>query len=103
MNQLQNFTFANKPVRTVQINGKPYFVGTDVANAIGYLNTSKAIRDHIKDKYKLTERIVLSGQLREVIVISEPGLYELASTSKLPNAEPFQDWIYEQVLPAIRK
>lgn len=103
MNNLQNFNFRGNDVRVVMVENEPYFVGNDAATAIGYSNTQKAIRDHVKEKYKLTERIVLAGQNREVVVISEPGLYQLAGQSKLPSAEPFQDWVYEEVLPSIRK
>lgn len=103
MNDLQNFNFRGNDVRVVMVENEPYFVGNDAATAIGYSNTQKAIRDHVKEKYKLTERIVLAGQNREVVVISEPGLYQLAGQSKLPSAEPFQDWVYEEVLPSIRK
>lgn len=103
MNELQEFNFQGNQLRTVMIDSEPFFVGNDAASAIGYTNPQKAIRDHVKEKYKLTERIVLAGQNREVIVISEPGLYQLASESKLPSAGPFQDWVYEEVLPSIRK
>ncbi|MFD1410598.1 phage antirepressor [Lapidilactobacillus gannanensis] len=102
MNELQNFVFEGNSVRTVLVDDKPFFVGNDVATAIGYSNPQKALRDHVKPKYKLTERIVLSGQKREVILISEPGIYQLAGQSKLPSAEPFQDWVYEEVLPTIQ-
>ena len=103
MEELQNFNFRGNDVRVVMVENEPYFVGNDAATAIGYSNTQKAIRDHVKEKYKLTERIVLAGQNREGVVISEPGLYQLAGQSKLPSAEPFQDWVYEEVLPSIRK
>ena len=103
MNEIQPFNFQGHELRALTIDGKPVFVGNDAASAIGYTNPQKAIRDHVKAKYKLTERIVLAGQNRDVILISEPGLYQLASESKLPSAGPFQDWVYEEVLPSIRK
>lgn len=103
MQEVQLFNFKENDVHTIMVKGDPYFLGKDCAEAIGYTNSSKAVRDHVKEKYKLTERIVLSGQNREVVFISEPGLYQLASQSKLPNAEVFQDWVYEEVLPSIRK
>ncbi|ARW24606.1 hypothetical protein S101189_01170 [Pediococcus acidilactici] len=52
MNELQNFNFEGKPVRTVVINNEPYFVGKDVASAIGYRNTKDAINKHVKSKYR---------------------------------------------------
>ncbi|MCT1176909.1 BRO-N domain-containing protein, partial [Pediococcus pentosaceus] len=68
-----------------------------------YQNTRKAIKDHVKTKYMREERIVTPSGTQTMTVISEPGIYQLAGQSKLPTAEPFQDWIYEEVLPSIRK
>lgn len=99
-------TFTNDTlgtVRTMTINGNPHFIGKDVAEALGYTNTPKAIRDHVDDEDKLTERIVLSGQNREVIFINESGLYSLILSSKLPSAKQFKRWVTTEVLPAIRK
>lgn len=90
-------------VRTLMVKNKPYFVGKDVADILGYTNTPKAIRDHVDDEDKLTERIVLSGQNREVIFINESGLYRLILSSKLPNAKKFKHWVTSEVLPSIRK
>jgi prophage antirepressor-like protein len=103
MNELQEFNFQGNQLRTVMIDSEPFFVGKDAATAIGYSNTRKAIRDHVKAKYQREERIVTPSGLQSMAVISEPGLYQLASESKLPSAGPFQDWVYEQVLPSIRK
>ena len=103
MNELQNFNFNGNQLRTVLIDNEPFFVGKDAAAAIGYSNTRKAIRDHVKGKYLREERIVTPSGVQTVTVISEPGLYQLAGESKLPSAEPFQDWVYEEVLPTIRK
>ena len=61
-------------VRTMVINDEPWFVGKDVAMMLGYLNTQKAIRDHVDDEDRLGERIVLSGQNRMTIFINESGL-----------------------------
>lgn len=103
MNQLQNFNFNGNQLRTVLIDNEAFFVGKDAAAAIGYSNTRKAIKDHVKSKYLRESRIVTPSGEQKVIVISEPGLYQLAGESKLPSAEPFQDWVYEEVLPTIRK
>ena len=103
MNELQNFNFNNLPVRTVLIDDEPWFVGKDVAVAIGYKNFRDALKSHVKDKYKRESRITTPSGMQNVTVISEPGLYQLAGESKLPSAEPFQDWVYEEVLPTIRK
>ncbi len=90
-------------VRTATVNGEIVFVGKDVADILKYTNTAKAIRDHVDDEDKLTERIVLSGQNREVIFINESGLYSLILSSKMPNAKKFKHWVTAEVLPAIRK
>ncbi|MEN2665470.1 phage antirepressor [Lacticaseibacillus rhamnosus] len=103
MNELQEFNFQGNQLRTVLIDSEPFFVGKDAATAIGYSNTRKAIRDHVKAKYQREERIVTPFGTQTMTVISEPGLYQLAGESKLPSAGPFQDWVYEQVLPSIRK
>ena len=90
-------------VRTATVNGEVMFVGKDVADILGYTNTAKAIRDHVDDEDKLTERIVLSGQNREAIFINESGLYSLILSSKLPNAKKFKHWVTSEVLPTIRR
>ena len=97
----QNAEFGS--VRTTTVNGEVMFVAKDAATILGYTNTAKAIRDHIDDEDKLTERIVLSGQNREVIFINESGLYSLILSSKMPNAKKFKHWVTSEVLPAIRK
>ena len=90
-------------VRTMVINGEPWFVGKDVASVLGYLNPQKAIRDHVDDEDRLGERIVLSGQNRMTIFINESGLYALILSSKLPQAKEFKRWVTSEVLPQIRK
>lgn len=62
-------------VRTTTIDGEIMFVGKDVADILGYTNAPKAIKDHVDDEDKLIERIVMSGQNRDVILINESGLY----------------------------
>ena len=91
-------------VRTLTTEkGETFFVGKDVADALGYTNTPKAIRDHVDDDDKLTERFVLSGQTRSVIIINESGLYALVLSSKLPQAKEFKRWVTAEVLPQIRQ
>ena len=91
-------------IRTlVNEKGETFFVGKDVAEALGYTNTPKAIRDHVDDDDKLTERFVLSGQARSVVIINESGLYALVLSSKLPQAKEFKRWITSEVLPQIRQ
>ena len=90
-------------IRTCQVNNQIMFVGKDVATALGYSNSQKAIRDHVDDDDKLTERFVLSGQARSVIIINESGLYSLILSSKLPQAKAFKRWVTSEVLPQIRQ
>ena len=105
MNEMTPFNFEGNQVRTVLIDDEPYFVGKDAALAIGYTETSirNAIKSHVKDKYKRECQINTPSGTQTMTLISEPGIYQLAGQSKLPSAEPFQDWIYEDVLPSIRK
>lgn len=104
MNELKIFENpAFGKVRVVEQGGEPWFIGKDVAEILGYSNTPKAIRDHVDDEDKLAERIVLSGQNREVAIINESGLYSLILSSKMPNAKKFKHWVTAEVLPAIRK
>lgn len=90
-------------IRTIERGGEPWFVGKDVADNLGYTNAPKAIRDHVDDEDKLTERIVLSGQNRQAIFINESGLYSLVLSSKLPDAKKFKRWVTSEVIPSIRK
>lgn len=104
MNELKIFENpAFGKVRVVERGGEPWFIGKDVAEILGYSNTPKAIRDHVDDEDKLAERIVLSGQNREVAIINESGLYSLILSSKMPKAKEFKRWVTSEVLPAIRK
>lgn len=103
MGELKVFNFENKEVRTQIINNEPWFVGKDVADLLGYSNSPKALRDHIDGDDKLTERIVMAGQNRDVTVINESGLYSLIIKSKLPSSKRFKRWVTSEVLPAIRK
>lgn len=99
-------TFTNTEfgsIRVMEIDGQPWFIGKDVAESLGYTNTQKAIRDHIDDDDKLTERIVLSGQNRNVVLINESGMYSLIMSSKLPTAKQFKRWVTSEVLPCVRK
>lgn len=104
MNQLE--IFKNREfgeIRTVTVDGEPWFVAKDIAEILQYTNTQKAIRDHVDEEDKLTERIVLSGQNREVICINESGLYSLILSSKMPGAKRFKRWVTAEVLPQIRR
>lgn len=90
-------------VRTVEINGEPWFVGKDVADVLGYKDNADALKKHVDDDDKLTRRFADSGQNREMYVINESGLYAMIFSSKLPRAKEFKHWVTDEVLPSIRK
>jgi len=90
-------------IRTVEIDGEPWFVGKDVAQALGYSNTADAILKHVDEDDKLTSQIAIAGQNRNVICINESGVYALVFGSKLESAKKFKHWITSEVLPQIRK
>lgn len=91
-------------VRTVFENEDVWFVGVDVANALGYTNTRKALADHVdnEDKNTVTIRDGIKGNPNKTI-INESGLYSLVLSSKLPSAKKFKHWVTSEVLPSIRK
>ncbi len=90
-------------IRTVEIDGEPWLVGKDVAQALGYNDTDKAIRNHVDDDDKLTRQFGGSGQNRNMTIINESGVYSLVFSSKLPGAKAFKHWVTSEVLPSIRK
>lgn len=90
-------------IRTVTIDNEPWFVGKDVAVALGYKNTADAIGKHVDTDDKLTSQIAIAGQRRDVTVINESGLYSLILVSKLESAKKFKHWVTSEVLPSIRK
>ena len=103
---MKNQIFKNEEfgqIRTCMVDGETYFVGKDVASALGYVNPNKAMIDHVDDEDKLTSRIVMAGQNRQVIIINESGLYALILSSKLESARRFKRWVTSEVLPAIRQ
>ena len=91
-------------VRVVELDGEAFFVGRDVAIALGYAKPENALATHVPDKYKKVTPIQgTPGGTQNMTVINEAGLYKLVMRSKLPNAEKFSDWVCEEVLPSIRK
>lgn len=94
-------------IRTLEIDGEPWFVGKDVADALGYSDTKSALADHVDAEDK---QIIQRGQIaalevpnRGLTIINESGLYSLVLSSKLPAAREFKRWITREVIPAIRK
>lgn len=90
-------------IRTVEIDKEPFFVAKDVAEILGYRDTSDAIKRHVDEDDKLTRCFTDSGQNREMYIVNESGLYSLILSSKLPTAKRFKRWVTSEVLPAIRK
>lgn len=90
-------------VRSVVIEGEPWFVGKDVAEILGYKDTADALQRHVDDDDKLTRCFTQSGQSRNMYVVNESGLYSLILRSQLPEAKRFKRWVTSEVLPTIRK
>ena len=90
-------------VRVIEKNNEPWFVGKDVAEALGYSQPAKAIREHVKDTHKGVSEMDTPGGRQQIIIIDEAGLYSLVLRSKLPAAEAFQEWVVAEVIPSIRK
>lgn len=106
MNELMVFNNAEfGQVRTMEIDGEPWFVGKDVAVALGYSNSRKALLDHVDDDDK-TDGVTIRdsiGREQTPILINESGVYALIFGSKLPNAKKFKRWVTSEILPTIRK
>lgn len=90
-------------VRTIIIDGEPWFAGKDVAASLGYKDTSDALKKHVAEEDKLTRCFTDSGQNRKMYVINESGLYSLIFGSKLESAQKFKHWVTSEILPSIRK
>lgn len=104
MNELQIFSNPDfGTLRTIEEDGKVYFVASDVAKMLGYKNTSKAVSDHCR---YVTKRYIPHPQGKgtlQVNTIPEGDLYRLITHSELPSAEKFESWVFDDVLPTIRK
>lgn len=105
MNSLQVFNFERLPVRTLEIDGEPYFVGKDVAEILGYVDPSSAVSKKVdsEDKTTLPFQQPGSNYQTNVTFINESGLYALIFSSKLESAKRFKRWITSEVLPTLRK
>lgn len=102
MNELQIFNNAEfGEVRTVEINGKPYFMALDIAKALGYARPADAISAHCKGSVK--HRVLTNGGEQEAKFIPEGDIYRLIVRSNLPSAEKFESWVFDEVIPSIRK
>ena len=103
-NQIEIFKskiFGN--IRTIMIDGEPWFVGKDVAKALGYSNSRDAIAKHVDPEDKGVSKCDTLGGAQELAIINESGLYALIFGSKLKSAKAFKRWVTSEVLPSIRK
>lgn len=88
-------------IRTAEINNKPYFCGSDIAKALGYANANDAVNRHCRAIVKHDTPIC--GKIQAINFISEGDVYRLITHSKLSSAEKFESWVFDEVLPSIRK
>ena len=105
MELLKELNYQGKEVRILELEGKPYFVGKDVAELLGYSNTRKALSDHVDEEDKkdgVTIRDSI-GREQKPVLIDESGIYSLIFSSKLESAKKFKRWVFKEVLPDIRK
>lgn len=100
LKSFENIEFGE--IRTLEVDGKPYFVASDVARALGYSNPSKATNDHCKNAVMRWGNDSL-GRPQEFKIVPEGDLYRLIAHSKLPSAEKFESWVFDEVLPSVRK
>jgi prophage antirepressor-like protein len=105
--ELVNLNFENYNVRTVVLNGTPFWVGVDVCRVLGYANANdamslhcKSYRDDLAKRYSILDRL---GRKQETIILPEADVLRLIVSCQLPAAEKFERWIFEEVLPSIRK
>ena len=104
MNELQ--IFQNQEfgeVRSLVINNEPWFVGKDVAEALGYAKPTDAVRKQVDEDDRGVSNLETPGGKQNLVIINESGLYSLILSSKLPNAKKFKRWVTSEVLPALRK
>jgi prophage antirepressor-like protein len=103
MNDIVPFNFEGKDIRTITDElGNPWFVGKDVCDILLYTNHNRALAMHCKGVTKCYP-LLTPGGYQEVRIINEPDLYRLLASSNLPDAERFERWVFEEVLPTIRK
>ena len=90
-------------VRTLSMDGDPWFVGKDVATALGYAKPTDAVRKHVDSEDRGVSKTETPSGEQEVVIINESGLYSLILSSKLPKAKAFKRWVTSEVLPTLRK
>lgn len=104
MNELQIFNSKEfGEIRTILINNEPWFIGKDVATALGYSNTRDALMAHVEEEDKGVVKCDTPGGKQDMVAVNESGLYALIFGSKLSDAKKFKRWVTTEVLPSIRK
>ena len=104
MNEVRRFSSLEfGQIRTMVIEGQPWFVGKDVARALGYKNISDALNKHVFDEDKGVAKCDTLGGNQIMTIVSESGMYSLIFGSKLERAKSFKHWVTSKVLPDIRK
>lgn len=103
MNEVQLFNFENHEVRSLLINGEPWFVGKDVAEALGYAEPRSAVSKKVDDADRGVAEMETPSGKQNMTIINESGVYALIFESKLPSAKKFKRWVTSEVLPQIRK
>ena len=90
-------------IRTTVLDGEPWFVGKDVATALGYSDPPRAVRSHVCNEDKGAAKMPSPGGMQTVIMVNESGLYSLILSSKLPSAKQFKHWVTSEILPSISR
>lgn len=103
MNEIQTFDFDGSGIRTLTIDDEPYFVGKDVAQVLGYKDTTNAMKAHVDLEDSRGWQITTPSGIQTMKVINESGLYNLILGSKLPEAKRFKRWVTSEVLPSLRR
>jgi prophage antirepressor-like protein len=101
--QITPFAFEDHAVRTVSIDGDPYFIAKDVCDALGIQNCRDTLAKQLPEDEKGVDTIYTPGGKQEMLVVNEPGLYRLIFQSRKPEAERFKTWVFNEVLPQIRR
>lgn len=103
MSNIIPFKFDGAEVRVIEMDGVPWFVGKDVADRLGYADTTKALKQHCRGGAKRHPIVDALGRIQKVRILSEPDVLRLIMGSTLPAAQQFERWIFEEVLPTIRR
>ena len=102
MNEITSWNYEGAEVRTVQIDGEPWFVLADICRELEISN-SRMVSERLESDELMSAKLTSGGQRREMTIINESGLYTVILRSDKPQAKPFRKWVTSEVLPSIRK